>query len=166
MVIRYNINKKIIDASALVSLLLATAVVITWRAGRTNRSRVSWNSQQLFVCPLCQSYKSKTSHKDIPTFKRKEQKQANPRRTKDVKQRCIAKRKRLTAGEEVNSLLECYHNKGNIPVRFIRFYTLPLGAIWNNYNACACLSVFVNVILMLIKYWPLVNGWEESKNKD
>ena len=146
MVIIYNINKKIIEASVLVSLLLATAVVITWRAGRAgraNRSRVSWNSQQLvFVCPLCQSYKSKTSHKDIPIFKRKEQKQANPRRTKDVKQCCKAKRKRLTAGEDVNSLLERYHNKGNIPVRFIGFYTLPLGAIWNNYNACACLSGF------------------------
>lgn len=76
------------------------------------------------------------------------------------------KRKWLIVGEEVNSLLECYYNKGNIFVWFIGFYIFLFGVIWNNYNVCVCLFVFVNVIFMLIKYWFLVNGWEEVKNKD
>lgn len=57
MVTINNKNDKMTEASALVSLLLASAVVITWRSG------LSLNSQQVvFICPLYTSYKSKTSH--------------------------------------------------------------------------------------------------------
>ena len=62
-----------------------------WRTWRANRSVFSWNSQEVvFFRPLYTSCKSRTAQKHIPIFKR--QKQANPRRIKDVKQHCMAQK--------------------------------------------------------------------------
>ena len=174
-----NKNKKIIETSALVGrayyLLRPRSHYLEGREGRECRECPSVPGLLEFAATcVCLSLVPVLQVKDAPqTYsniwkKRPELNHANPRRTKDVKQRCRAKRIRWTVGEEVNSLSERYHNKGNIPVRFTGCFTLPLGAIWNNNNTCACLSFFVNMILMLIIYWPrnlMPELWAEKKPK-